>query len=161
MSVSKDEKTGKWTVQCYYENWKGEKKHKKKRGFTTKKEAQEWERDFLKSTSADLEMTLGAFVNIYFRDKAGELKDRTIKNKRYMIEVHILPYFENKRMNEITPADIIQWQNEIRAKGYAATYLRMVQNQLTALFTHASNIYNLKNNPCKKVKKMGKADADK
>lgn len=161
MSVSKDEKTGKWTVQCYYENWKGEKKHKKKRGFTTKKEALEWERDFLRSTSADLEMTLGAFVDIYFRDKAGELKDRTIKNKRYMIEVHILPYFANKRMNEITPADIIQWQNEIRAKGYAATYLRMVQNQLTALFTHASNIYNLKNNPCKKVKKMGKADADK
>lgn len=161
MSVSKDEKTGKWTVQCYYENWKGEKKHKKKRGFTTKREAQEWEREFLKSTSANLEMTLGAFVEVYFRDKAGELKDRTIKNKRYMIEVHILPYFANKRMNEITPADIIQWQNEIRAKGYAATYLRMVQNQLTALFTHASNIYNLKDNPCKKVKKMGKADADK
>ena len=37
----------------------------------------------------------------------------------------------------------------------------MVQNQITALFTHASNIYNLNNNPCKKVKKMGKSDADK
>ena len=35
MSASRDEKTGKWTVQCYYENWKGEKKHKKKRGFAT------------------------------------------------------------------------------------------------------------------------------
>ena len=41
MSASRDEKTGKWTVQCYYENWKGEKKHKKKRGFATKKEALE------------------------------------------------------------------------------------------------------------------------
>ena len=29
MSASRDEKTRKWTVQCYYENWKGEKKHKK------------------------------------------------------------------------------------------------------------------------------------
>ena len=53
MSASRDEKTGKWTVQCYYENWKGEKKHKKKRGFATKKEALEWEREFLKSTSAN------------------------------------------------------------------------------------------------------------
>ncbi len=26
MSASRDEKTGKWTAQCYYENWKGEKK---------------------------------------------------------------------------------------------------------------------------------------
>ncbi len=161
MSASRDEKTEKWTAQCYYENWKGEKKHKKKRGFATKKEALEWEREFLKSTSANMDMMLGAFVDVYFRDKAGELKERTIKNKRYMIEAHVLPYFENKQMNEISPSDIIQWQNAIRAKGYSQTYLRMVQNQITALFTHASNIYNLNNNPCKKVKKMGKSDAEK
>lgn len=128
-------------------------KHKKKRGFATKKEALEWEREFLKSTSANMDMMLGAFVDVYFRDKAGELKERTIKNKRYMIEAHILPYFENKRMNEIIPSDIILWQNAIRAKRYLPTYLSMVQNQITALFIHASNIYNLNNNPCKKVRK--------
>ena len=104
-----------------------------------------------------MEMMLGAFVDVYFQDKAGELKERTIKNKQYMIEAHVLPYFANKRMNEITPSDIIQWQNEMRAKGYSQTYLRMVQNQITALFTHACNIYNLGNNPCKKVKKKVKA----
>ncbi len=59
MSASRDEKTGKWTAQCYYENWKGEKKHKKKRGFVTKKEALEWEREFLKSTSANMEGVRG------------------------------------------------------------------------------------------------------
>ena len=117
---------------------------KLERGKEAQKEALEWEREFLKSTSTNMDMMLGAFVDVYFRDKAGELKERTIKNKRYMIE-----------------ADIIQWQNAIRAKGYSQTYLRMVQNQITALFTHASNIYNLNNNPCKKVKKMGKSDADK
>jgi integrase len=107
-----------------------------------------------------MDMTLGAFVEIYFRDKEGELKERSIKNKRYMIEAHILPYFENKPMNTILPSDIIQWQNAMRDKGFAQTYLRMIQNQITALFTHASKIYNLSNNPCKKVKKMGKSDAD-
>ena len=117
---------------------------KLERGKEAQKEALEWEREFLKSTSTNMDMMLGAFVDVYFRDKAGELKERTIKNKRYMIE-----------------ADIIQWQNAIRAKGYSQTYLRMVQNQITALLTHASNIYNLNNNPCKKVKKMGKSDADK
>lgn len=139
---------------------RGEKAQEETR-VCNKKEALEWEREFLKSTSANMEMMLGAFVDVYFQDKAGELKERTIKNKQYMIEAHVLPYFANKRMNEITPSDIIQWQNEMRAKGYSQTYLRMVQNQITALFTHACNIYNLGNNPCKKVKKMGKADADK
>lgn len=161
MPAYKDDKQNSWYCQFYYEDWQGNKKKKKKRGFKTKKEAQEWENSFKVSANANMDMTLGAFVEIYFRDKAEELKERSIINKRYMIEAHILPYFENKPMNAITPADIIQWQNIMREKGYAPTYLRMVQNQITALFTHASNIYNLANNPCKKVKKMGKSDADK
>ena len=32
----------------------------------------------------------------------------------------------------------------------------MINNQLTSLFTHAMNVYDLSNNPCKKVKRMGK-----
>ena len=106
-------------------------------------------------------MTMGAFVEIYFPDKKGELKERSIKDKRYVIEAHILSHFQNKKMIEITPSNIIQWQNFMVEKGYALTYLRMVQNQITALFTHASSVYNLSNSPCKRVKKMGKPDADK
>lgn len=49
--------------------------------FCHKKEALEWEREFLKSTSANMDMMLGAFVDVYFRDKAGELKERTIKKQ--------------------------------------------------------------------------------
>lgn len=161
MPAYKDEKHNTWYCQFYYEDWQGNKKKKQKRGFRTKKEALEWESNYKLSANANMDLTMGAFIEIYFRDKAGELKDRSIKNKRYMMEAHILPYFENKPMNSITPSDIIQWQNEIRAKGFSQTYLRMIQNQLTALFTHASNIYNLANNPCKRVKKMGKSDADK
>lgn len=37
----------------------------------------------------------------------------------------------------------------------------MIQNQLSALLDHAGKIYNLENNPTKKVKKMGKPNADK
>lgn len=145
----------------YYEDWDGIKKKKKRGGLKTKREAQAWENHFKLSVNADMNMTMGAFVEIYFHDKEGELKERSIKNKRYVIEAHILPYFQNRKMNEITPAHIIQWQHVMREKGYAQTYLRMMQNQITALFTHASNIYNLSDNPCKKVKKMGKSVADK
>ena len=37
----------------------------------------------------------------------------------------------------------------------------MLQNQLNALFNHAERIYNLQKNPCKKVRRMGRADADR
>ena len=59
-------------------------------------------------------------------------------------------------MNEITPAEIIQWQGmPFRKKDTARLMERMIQNQLNALFNHAQKIYNLKENPCKKVKKDG------
>lgn len=145
----------------YYEKRDESKKRKKKGGLKTRKEALAWDNFIQLSVNADMNMTMGAFVEVYFRDKDGELKERSIKNKRYMIESHILPYFQDKKMNEITPAHIIQWQQAMRQKGYAQTYLRMMQNQITALFTHASKIYNLPDNPCKKVKKMGKPVADK
>lgn len=78
-----------------------------------------------------------------------------------MMNKHILPYFATKKLNEITPADIIQWQKIILEKNLSKTYERMIQNQINALFNHAQRIYNLKENPCKKVKRMGKSDADK
>jgi integrase len=61
-------------------------------------------------------------------------------------------------MSEITAGQIIQWQNEMQTKGFSEAYLRMIQNQLTSLFTHASRIYDLHTNPCKKVKRMGSSD---
>ena len=144
-----------------YVDWTAEKKQKLKRGFRTKKEAQAYEMEFKQKANADMSMELGNFIEIYFSDKKNELKDNSVKNKKHMIETHILPYFANRKMNEIVPADIIQWQNVIHEKNLSKTYERMIQNQITALFNHAQRIYNLQNNPCKKVRKMGKSDADK
>ena len=42
MPVFKNEDNGTWYVMARYVNWKGERKQKCKRGFATKKEAQEW-----------------------------------------------------------------------------------------------------------------------
>ncbi len=161
MPAYKDVAKGTWYCQFYYEDWQGQKKKKLKRGFKTKKEALEWESRFKTSVHPDMNMTVAEFMEVYFKDKAGELKERSIKNKRYMMEAHLIPYFGQRPMNSIRPSDLIQWQNVMREKGYSQTYLRMIQNQITALFTHATNIYDLTNNPCKKVKKMGKPDADR
>ena len=65
MSVYKDEKTGKWYALTWYHDWKGEGRQKCKRGFETKKEAQEWEMTFLKQNAADMDMTFAAFCELY------------------------------------------------------------------------------------------------
>ena len=159
MPVYKDENRNTWYCKCNYRDWLGESKSKMKRGFATKKEALEWEREFLQRQSASMDMKLSSFVDVYFEDKAPRLKERSIMTKRTLIETKILPYFGDKQMNEITAVDIIKWQNALLNQEYKPTYLRMIQNQLTALFNHAERFYDLKDNPCKKVDKMGRANA--
>lgn len=159
MPVYKDEKRGTWFCKCNYKDWLGESKSKMKRGFATKKDAQQWEREFLEKQSASMDMKFSAFVDVYFEDKAPRLKERSIMTKKTLFETKITPYFGEKHMNEITSVDIIKWQNALLNQDYKPTYLRMIQNQITALFNHAEKFYDLKDNPCKKVDKMGRANA--
>ena len=74
-----------------------------------------------------------------------------MRTKRYIIDLKILPYFGQKRVNDITAADIRKWQNELIKKNYSQTYLKTINNQLSALFNYAVKFYDLKSNPCKKA----------
>lgn len=159
MPVYKDEQRGTWYFKCNYRDWQGETRTKLKRGFATKREAQQGEREFLDKQSGNMNMKLAAFVEVYFNDKGMRLKERSIMTKRTLIETKIIPYFGEKSMNEITAVDIIKWQNLLMKQEYSPTYLRMIQNQLTALFNHAERFYDLRDNPCKKVDKMGRSNA--
>lgn len=158
MPVYKDEQRGTWYFKCKYRDWQGEIKTKMRRGFATKKEARQGEREFLDMQSGNMNMKLAAFVEVYFNDKGTRLKERSIMTKRTLIETKIIPYFGEKSMNEITAVDIIKWQNLLMKQEYSPTYLRMIQNQLTALFNHAERFYDLRDNPCRKVDKMGRSN---
>ena len=47
MKAEKDPKTGKWLIQYRYTDWQGKRRKSTKRGFATKREAEEWLREFL------------------------------------------------------------------------------------------------------------------
>ncbi len=152
MAVKK-EKNGTWTVYYYYKDCDGKRHHTTKRGFKTKKEAAKWEnKDKL---PASCHMFFSEFVELYKEDKKHELKERTMMMKDDVTKKHILPFFRNMRMDEITSQDVMKWKNQIKEKGYSSSYERTIDNQLSAYFNHASVHYGLPNNPCKKVKKMG------
>lgn len=163
MPVYKDKDTGKWYVKCYYTDWKGEKRQRKKRGFEKQSDAKEWEREFLLSQQADLNMSFEAFIKIYNEDMKNRLREHTYIQKQYIIDKKLLPYFGNLPLSQITPATIRKWQNSLlnykddKGKGYSQTYLKTINNQLTAIFNYAVRYYNLKDNPCRKAGSIGKA----
>lgn len=127
MLVYKDEKCNTWYCKCNYKDWLGASKYKMKRRFATKKDAQQWERDFLQKQSASMDMKFTSFVKVNFEDKAPRLKEHSIMTKRTLFETKINPYFGEKQMNEITAVNIIKWQNALLNQDYKQTYLRMMR----------------------------------
>lgn len=162
MAVYKEEKTGTWRVIYRYTNWTGERKQTQKRGFSTKREAQAWEREQLNKATSDLDMTFKSFAEQYTADMQTRLKENTWATKEHIIKTKLLPYFGELKMCNITAQQIISWQNEMinfkdsNGKPYSPVYLKTVQNQLSAIFNHAVKYYNLRDNPCKKAGSMGK-----
>ena len=158
MPATRDGKT--WRSQFYYEEWQGIRHKKNRRGFKTKAEAEEWERNFRQQQRKDLDINFENFVEIYFTDMENRLRESTIKNKRYVFDLKVTPYFKKKKMCEIKTSDIRAWQNELIKQGYAPTYLKSINNQLAALFNYAVRYYDLKDNPCRKAGSIGKSKAD-
>lgn len=164
MGAYKD-KNGTWYISVRYKNWLGVGCRKTKRGFTTKRAALEWEREFLARNTGSLDMTFESFYEVYKNNLQDRIRQNTWVTKSNVIEKKILPYFGSKRMCDIKPIDVLQWQNEMLAvrdengMPYSPVYLKTIHNQLSAIFNYAVRFYGLHDNPAAITGNMGKEKA--
>ena len=157
MSTYYDKKTKTWFCQFRYTDYTGKVKQKRKRGFKLQREAKEWERSFLEQTSRTLNMKFEQFIELYNQDLSHRLKPKTLYTKKYIIQKHIIPYFKDKNMNEISAMDIRTWQNYLIANyNYSESYLKKINGIFNAIFNYASKYYDLKDNPCLIAGSIGK-----
>ncbi len=159
MPVFKDGLRKTYYVKLYYTDWTGQRRQKLKRGFEKSREAKAWEREFLDKQQGTPEMTFQALYDIYIEDMGHRLKVSTMKPKQYLFMHHIVPFFKDKPINQITPADIRKWQNKVMKAGLKETSQRQINNQLNAILNYAVKYYDLPKNPCKVTGSIGKAKA--
>lgn len=162
MAVIKNNKTGCWEVRCYYKDFTGKLKQKTKRGFKRRSDAVDWERAFKLKEDQNLNMEFKDFVEIYKTDMQSRVRYNTWLTKEHIINTKIMPFFANKKLNEIRTSDVIQWQNEIMkmksktGQEYSQVYLKTIHNQLSAILNHAVCFYGLKCNVARRAGNMGK-----
>lgn len=161
MPVYKDNERNTYYVKMYYTDWTGTRRQKMKRGFKLQREAKDWERSFLEKQSGSPDMTFQALYDLYLEDIRSRLKESTIEVKRRYISHRILPYFKDKPINEISPADVRKWQNGLIEDGLKPTTQRTVNNQLNAILNFAMKYYGLSRNPCSVVGSIGSSKADR
>ncbi len=68
-----------------YIDWTGKKTQKLKRGFKTKKEALNSEKELIRKTAAYMKMEMNSFIQVYFEDKKNELNENSIRNNEHRI----------------------------------------------------------------------------
>lgn len=162
MPVMKDEKTGLWYCKFVYTDWTGKKRQKKKMGFRLQKEAKEYERQFLSKSSMSCDMRFRDFLELYMQDCKARFKPTTYANKEFLINSHVLPYFGDLPLNQITPVTVRNWQTMMISDPthYSPTYLKTIHNQVSAIFNYACKFYKLAENPARMCGSMGKKKAD-
>ncbi len=160
MSVRQEE-NGTWTAQAWFRDYHGDRRHKTRRGFASRQEAEEWEQEFLKHAASSVSALFSDYYEVYMEDMRPRVRETTLATKEYMIKDKILPFFGEMAVDEITPKDVMRWQNKMmemrnpKGEPYSQTYLRTVNNQLTAMFNHAVRFYGLPKSPCSAVAKLG------
>lgn len=156
MPVYRNKNGNGWYSKFRWYDWKGEVKYVTKRGFATKKEAQDFENNFKVSKSGSSSMKFKDFVNSYLETISPRLKESTMTTKKNIIEYHILPYFGEMKTDEITSLHVLSWQNELMAKNnFTKTYLKTINNQLVCIFNFGIKYYQFKVNPAKQAGSMG------
>ena len=83
---AKRDPNGTWHIQYRWTDWTGTKKKSQKRGFKTKKEAEEWYAHFILQQTSDPTMTLNDFWEIYKADMEKRLRKTTMKQKEYVMK---------------------------------------------------------------------------
>ena len=89
----------------------------------------------------------------------------TAVRKENMIETKLAPFFKKTPINQIMPIDVLNWQTWVRQKGYeeygySDTYLRTINNELSAMLNYGRRYYGLPNNVAQLAGSMGSSSAD-
>lgn len=166
VTAYKDKKTGKWYTTFRYVDHTGIRRQKMKRGFDLKKDALAFEMDFLANMQGTPEVSFGKLYEDYIEDCTHRLRETTVSNKRFLIETKILPFFEKLPINKIDARSVRKWQNWLlqqktkQGKKLSQTYIKTINNQLSAIFNYAVKFYELRVNPLHKTGSIGKKHAD-
>ncbi len=143
------DKNGKTKYYCafYYTDYTGQRKKKKKEGFTTSAEAKQYERDFIDQHNGSSDILFKNLVENYLADCRQRQKPTTMTAKESRMKKYVTPFFSNFPISEITPLHVRKWQNEILQKEYKPGTTRTIHACLAAVLNYAVRYYGLKQNP--------------
>lgn len=160
-------KAGKvYDVNIKYKIGGVSKSHSKK-GFTTKKAAQEYEASmrsklvmptYVPPTAAQCKLTVEEYMNDWVEGHGKtNLRPSTFASYRSHIKNHILPYIGSTALCQLTPAMLDDMYRQIYDKGLSSSSVRYAHRIVGVALEHARKYHYIESNPARDtITKFGK-----
>jgi|GEM_PF-424177 len=155
-AVTKDGR--KWYYSVCYLTTTGESKRKKGRLYASKQEAQEAERQFLVEAKQNrVDITFREMYYQYLDYTEESIKGSTKYCKNNRNKNHIINYFGEMNIHNITVNTVIAWKSEInkktfgKGKKYSLQYKQTLMVELGAVLNYGVSFCGLKENVARKV----------
>lgn len=159
MAIYKDKKRNTWYFRVYIEEENGKKKQRERNGFKTKSEAKLAEIEFLNNHKVDnSNITFQQLYDTYMQHQQQNLKYQSYRTMENKFKNHILPYFKDYLINNITNKDYLNWKEQILAKGFSYKYNSNLHICIVGILNYAKQFYNLDTNIASKVGNFSKKD---
>lgn len=138
LSTHKDKK-GKWYVK--YQNTT-------KRGFETKREAQQYESLLrLKKEQPTINIKFNDIANDYVNYKEKNTEYSTFIKVKHLTDNYILKLIKNKNISNISEMDVRKFQDDVSSLNLATSTKNEILRHYKAIFAHAKKFYKNNNDP--------------
>ena len=138
MAVYKDGEK-KWRAVYRFTDWTGERKQTQKRGFNTKREALEWEREQLRKVKSDVDMTFESFAELYREDVGARIKETTWETKNSIIDKNYIVLLNKMDLeNKISEKEIKDLNNKIYVSAKQEVGLDNLKEKIKEMFFSGS-----------------------
>ena len=139
---------------------KRKQKYHQDPSWTTKREAKAAQDVFLASTSKDTtNITFDELYGIYFRDMCSRNKQVTTMNVESVYTNHIKPFFGSQIVKNITPRQIVQWQEHILSEGYRNGTLKTFQVIIKSILRYGIEHELIEKSPFKSKTTINKSQS--
>ena len=138
-----------WSVRFRAKLRDGTIQNKRLSGYRTKKEAQKAYVEYISTQENAVEevpderLRFDALVADYLSHQQSRIKPSSLYSIESKINKHIAPYFAGRYVDDITPRDILAWQQSLDA--YSYKYKTGLRTQLSSIYKFGERYHDIKN----------------
>ena len=145
-----------WSVRFRETDENGAEHQKRLSGFKTKKAAQYGYQDYINKKAEEEaakastcpetpdDMYLETLVDLFLKYKEDRIKHSSFYDVKNRVTSKILPYFKGKRMREIKPIDVLDWQKKT-FPSLSYNYTSKLMTALGAIYRYGEKYHDITN----------------